>query len=244
MLEVTDIEAGYGAVRIVHGVSLSVPAGVVVGVLGCNGTGKSTLLKCVAGLIAPSAGSIRFDGHDLTGTPAHRLPERGLVLVPQGKDAFGEMTVAENLRMGGYVRRRDRAGLAQDMERALDLLPKLRARYRTPAAALSGGERQMLAIARALVARPRMLLLDEPSAALAPVVVQEIEAILRRLAGDGLTILLVEQNVGLALALCQRVVILRGGRVAHETAVDASVDYAALRSFYLGATTMGAGSAA
>jgi branched-chain amino acid transport system ATP-binding protein len=237
MLRVDNLVAGYGRVRIVDGVSFEVPEGRIVALLGGNGTGKSTTLKAVAGLLAPSGGEIRFAGDRIDGVPAHRLAARGLVLVPQGKEVLAEMSVRENLLVGAYPHRRARRRVAEEFDRVLMMMPRLGERIRSPAGALSGGERQLLGIGRALMGSPRMMLMDEPSAALAPRAVAEITEVVRGLARSGITILLVEQNVGMALALAERLYVLRAGRIAHEAAAGSVTSYDALRRFYLGEPT-------
>jgi branched-chain amino acid transport system ATP-binding protein len=236
VLRVEGLEAGYGRTRILHGVTFHVPERGLVALLGGNGTGKSTTLKAVAGLIRPTAGSVTLAGERIDGVPAERLPGRGLVLVPQGKEVFAAMSVEENLLMGAFHRRRARGGaLAADLDAAYGRFPRLRERRQVPAGMLSGGERQMLAIARALMARPKLLLLDEPSAALAPKVVEEIaDAILALRDQEGLTLRLVEQNVGMALDLADHVYVLRDGRIAFERSIKDGVTMEELREFYLG----------
>jgi branched-chain amino acid transport system ATP-binding protein len=232
MLEVSGLEAGYGRVKILHGVSFSLRQGGLVALLGGNGTGKSTVLKTLAGLVRPMAGSILLNGQPVGGMPAHRLAASGLVLVPQGKDVFGDMSVSENILMGAYHRRADRAGVRADAAAMLERFPRLRDRRHAPAGLLSGGERQMLAIARGLMARPKLLMLDEPSAALSPRMVGEIGAQIRALQADGLTVLLVEQNAAFARSLAEEVHILREGIVAvSRSAID--LDEAMLRALYL-----------
>jgi branched-chain amino acid transport system ATP-binding protein len=235
VLRVEGLEAGYGRTRVLRGVTFDVPERGLVALLGGNGTGKSTVLKAVAGLLRPMAGTISLAGERIDGLPAERLPGRGLVLVPQGKEVFAAMSVEENLLMGAFHRRGARGALAADLESAYARFPRLRERRRLAAGMLSGGERQMLAIARALMARPRLLLLDEPSAALAPKLVEEIgDAILALRDEEGLTLLLVEQNVGMALDLADHIHVLRDGRIAFERAVAEGVDMEELREFYLG----------
>jgi branched-chain amino acid transport system ATP-binding protein len=231
-LVVEGLEAGYGRIQILRGVSFSVRRGGLVALLGGNGTGKSTVLKALAGLVRPTAGTILLDGVPVQGLPAHRLAARGLVLVPQGKDVFARMSVAENILMGAYHRRRDRRAVRSDLEEMLRSFPRLDERRDSPAGLLSGGERQMLAIARGLMARPRLLLLDEPSAALSPRLVGAIGEVLRQLPRHGMTVLLVEQNAAFARDLAEEVHVLREGRVA-LTRRAADLDDAAMRALYL-----------
>lgn len=234
MLKVRDLVAGYGRTRILHGVTLQVPERGLVALLGGNGTGKSTTLKAIAGLLQPEEGEIRLGGERIDGMPAEDLPARGLSLVPQGKEIFAAMSVEENLLMGAFHRRRDRAGVAADRDAVYGRFPRLRERRKVPAGLLSGGERQMLSIGRSLMARPTTLLLDEPSAALAPKVVGEIADAILGLKESGLTLLLVEQNVGMALEIADYVYVIRGGRIAFERAVGSDLALSDLQDFYLG----------
>lgn len=234
MLEVKDIEAGYGLARVLHGISFSVPDNGLTAVLGGNGSGKSTTLKTLAGLLAPSRGEVWLDGRRIDHVPAHQMAAYGLTFVPQGKEVFAGMTVEENIMMGAYHRRREKAQIGRDMDEVYHLFPRLHDRRKALAGLLSGGERQMLSIGRALLAKPRLLLLDEPSAALSPKVVGEIADIIRDLRTKGLSILLVEQNVSMALELADEIHILREGRVAHSCRNGPEVDLASLQQFYLG----------
>jgi branched-chain amino acid transport system ATP-binding protein len=218
MLEVTELTAAYGRLEVLHGIDLEIADGELLAVLGANGAGKTTLLRAVSGLLRPTGGSVRLGGRDVTGLPAERLAGRlagGLAHVPEGRLVFPTLAVEDNLTLGAYARRRDRAAVAADRDRVLELFPRLRERLRQPAGTLSGGEQQMLAVGRGLMARPRLLVLDEPSLGLAPRVVAEIMAVLGRLrAAEGLTILLVEQNVHAAFSVADRVCVLDRGRVA------------------------------
>ena len=209
-MQVRDLAVSYHTIRAVRGVSLDVRAGEVVALLGANGAGKSTLLRAVAGVLRPDRGRIHFDGIDVTGWAAHRVARRGLRLVPEGRGLLARMTVWENLLMGQYARG---AGTARDLEAALERFPVLRQRRGQMASTLSGGEQQMLAIARALVGRPALLMLDEPSLGLAPRLVREIFAVVAQLKRDGVTIVLVEQNARQALAVADRAYILETGQV-------------------------------
>ncbi len=233
MLKLENVVAGYGRTRILHGLSLEVPRGGLVALLGGNGTGKSTCLKAIAGLVTPQDGTVALDGRVINDVAAEDRTAMGLSLVPQGKEIFGGMSVAENLMMGAYHRRRDKAGVAADLEGVYARFPRLKERRRVHAGMLSGGERQMLSIGRALMSRPTMLLLDEPSAALAPRVVEEIAEAILGLRDLGLTLLLVEQNVGMALEVADYLYVIRGGRIAFERAVDDGVGMDELRDFYL-----------
>jgi branched-chain amino acid transport system ATP-binding protein len=210
VLEVEDLSVAYRKVRAVNGVSFTVRPGEVVALLGANGAGKSTLLRAVAGVLVPDAGRVRFEGTDITGWPSHRVARRGLRLVPEGRGLLARMTVWENLLMGQYATT-TRAG--RDLEAALERFPALRPRRGQIASTLSGGEQQMLAIARALVARPRLLMLDEPSLGLAPRLVRQVFAVVAELKREGVTIVLVEQNARQALAVADRAYILETGQV-------------------------------
>jgi branched-chain amino acid transport system ATP-binding protein len=213
MLRVSDLHVRYGSVAALRGVSLEVAAGEAVGLVGPNGAGKSSTLSAIVGLVRPAQGSVVFEGDELTGRAPEAISRRGLALVPEGRQIFGTLTVAENLRLGRAVRGRDPA-FASDVERVLELFPVLARYHGQPAGKLSGGEQQMLAIARALVLRPRLLLLDEPSLGLAPQVVAAVFDVLERLRAEGVTILLVEQVVGRTVAFADRTYVLRNGRIA------------------------------
>lgn len=234
MLKLENIVAGYGRSRILHGLSLDVPSGGLVALLGGNGTGKSTALKSIVGLVAIEEGQVIADGRVINTVPAEERTSLGLSLVPQGKEVFGAMSVAENLLMGAYHRRRDRKGIADDLEGVYERFPRLKERRKVYAGLLSGGERQMLSIGRSLMARPSILLLDEPSAALAPRIVEEISEAILGLRAIGLTLLLVEQNVGMALHIADYIYVIRDGRIAHERAVGGGVEIEELQEFYLG----------
>ncbi len=236
MLEVAGLGAAYGRVHVLRDVSLTVAAGECVTVIGANGAGKSTLLRCVAGLLRPTAGRVTVDGADVTGMAAEKLVRRGVALVPEGRMLFGPMSVAENLRLGAYSRGRAPATeTAADLARVHELFPVLAERASQAAATLSGGEQQMLAVGRALMSRPRLLLLDEPSLGLAPKVIAGIFSALDELRRAGLTILLVEQDARLALRHADRGYVMRTGRVALEgRAADLAADDD-VRLIYLGA---------
>ena len=216
LLEISGLEVRYGAIRALHGLSLSVPAGSIVTLIGANGAGKSTTLRAVSGLVAPSAGSIRFEGREIAGWPAHRIVAAGLAHVPEGRMVFPELTVKENLLMGAYLRR-DRKGIAEDLEWVGEFFPRLRERIAQSAGTLSGGEQQMLAIGRALMGRPRCLMLDEPSLGIAPILTETIFARLQDLNRErGMTLLLVEQNASLALRVSSYAYVLETGAIHLE----------------------------
>jgi len=213
MLDVRHLEVSYGATQVLRDVSFSVAEGSIVALLGGNGSGKTTTLNVLSGLVAPQGGTVTLDGQRIDGLATDRVVALGLVQVPQGREVWGGMTVHDNLTLGA-ARRRDRRAIAADVEDMLVLFPVLRLKQRARAATLSGGEQQMLAIGRALMARPRVLLLDEPSAGLSPLVVGQVVDTVRALHARGLTILLVEQNVGVAAALAERAHLLVNGEIA------------------------------
>lgn len=233
MLEVDGLTAAYGRIEVLHEVSLHVGEGEIVAILGANGAGKTTLMKTVAGVHPAASGRLRLAGEDVTATPARARVRRGLALVPEGRQVFGPLSVADNLALGAF----GRGGPdAEDIAAAHALFPILRERRRLAAGSLSGGQQQMLALARALMARPKLLLLDEPSMGLAPVVTQEIfAAIAQRHARGGLTVLLVEQNVSAALSLAHRAYVLETGRVVAQGKSGALRDDPAIQRAFLGA---------
>jgi branched-chain amino acid transport system ATP-binding protein len=232
MLKIDGLHVSYGKIAAVKGVSIAVGDGEIVALIGPNGAGKSSLLKTIAGLLRCARGSILFDGQPIANRPAAEVTRQGLALVLEGRSTLRQMTVRENLVLGGYVRS-DHAAIAADIDRMLDRFPILRERLNQRAGTLSGGEQQMLVIARALISRPRLLMLDEPSLGLAPLVVAEIFKIIRELNGeDGITILLVEQNANQALQLADRAYVLEMGKVVLEGAELASD--VRVREAYLG----------
>ena len=234
MLDIEGLVTTYGAVRALDGVDLSVRAGGITAVLGANGAGKTTLLRTVGGLVRPRSGRVRLDGRDVSGRPPEELVRLGLGHVPEGRGIVTELTVEENLRLGGLWRR-DRAGLRRGLEEVYGLFPPLGGRRGRAAETLSGGERQMLALGRALMSRPRLLLLDEPSLGLAPRVAAQIMAVLRRLRDEsGLTVVLVEQNARSALSIADHGVVLSLGRVVAAEPADALAADERLRHAYLG----------
>jgi branched-chain amino acid transport system ATP-binding protein len=235
LLTVAELRVNYGAVAAIRGVTLNVTAGEVVALLGANGAGKSTLLRTVSGLTRPRAGRILLAGEAIHRLPPARIVRLGVAHCPEGRRVFGTLTVAENLRLGAAARV-DRAGVAADRERIYAMFPILGERRTQPAGTLSGGEQQMLALGRALMARPRVLLLDEPSLGLAPLLVRQIFRTLAELKADGVTMLLVEQNINLALDLADRAYVLRTGEVSLAgSAADLKADYEAVAAAYLGA---------
>jgi branched-chain amino acid transport system ATP-binding protein len=231
MLEVEDLSTDYGPVRAVDSVSLSVPRGQVIAVLGANGAGKTSLLRTISGLVPASAGRVSLDGQDITTLSVEAIVRKGLAHVPEGRGVIAELTVEENLRLGGLWRGREAAPLSE----IYDLFPRLRERVHQPASRLSGGERQMLSIGRALVGRPRALLLDEPSLGLAPLLVAQIMGLVRRLADTlGLAVLLVEQNARSALSVSDEAVVLNLGKVVAQGKASELAADEKLRHAYLG----------
>jgi len=233
LLEVRGLEVAYGGIKAVKGVDLEVGEGELVTLIGANGAGKTTTLKALAGLIRPAAGRIHYNGREITARPAYELVRQGLALVPEGRGVFGRLTVEENLAMGAYSRR-DRARIAADLDRVYELLPRLAERRRQHGGTLSGGEQQMLAIGRALMSRPRMLLLDEPSMGLAPQMVQKIFETIRTIAAEGVTLLLVEQNAKLALEACHRGYVMESGSIALADSAPRLLANPQVRQAYLG----------
>jgi branched-chain amino acid transport system ATP-binding protein len=233
MLEVQHLNVSYGVTEVLRDVSFTVPARSIVALLGGNGSGKTTTLNVLSGLLAPRGGAISFEGRPIEALPIHEVVKRGIVQVPQGREVWSGMTVRDNLDLGATTQR-DRRAAKADVEEVFALFPVLRDRQARKAGTLSGGEQQMLAIGRALMARPRLLLMDEPSAGLAPVVVQAMVAAIQRLHARGLTILLVEPNVGVAAALAQDAHVLMNGEIALSApAADLLRNHDVLRS-YLG----------
>jgi len=234
LLEVKGLEAGYGGIRAVKGIDLEVREGELVCLIGANGVGKSTTLCAVCGLLPARAGSVRYGGADIAGVAIHDLPRRGLVMVPEGRGIFPQLTVEENLAMGAYTR--DDAGIAEDVERRYETFPRLKERRTQVAGTLSGGEQQMLAMGRALMARPKLLLLDEPSMGLAPRLVAKIFDIVREIASQGVTILLVEQNARLALEVADRGYVMESGNITLAGEAKGLLENPKVREAYLGET--------
>ena len=232
LLDVSDLNAGYGLVPVLRGIDMSVAPGEVIAVLGANGAGKSTLNKILSGLMPPWSGTVRFDGQDTTGHDAARMVEAGLVHVPEGRRIFPNLNVRENLELGGC--RRGRQHRARNLERAFAIFPRLKERTHQLAGTLSGGEQQMLAIGRGLMADPKLLILDEPSLGLSPLLVEEMFGLVERIRNEGPGILLVEQNVVQSLAIATRAYLLENGAITLEGAADALLDNPQLKKTYLG----------
>jgi branched-chain amino acid transport system ATP-binding protein len=232
LLAIEGLRAGYGAAEILRGIDVTVGVGEVVAVLGSNGVGKSTLNNNVSGIFRPFGGRIRFDGTDITGADPTRIVAMGLIQVPEGRRVFPNLTVRENLELGSY--RRGRAARARNLDRVTTIFPRLRERAGQFAATLSGGEQQMLAIGRGLMAEPRLLILDEPSLGLSPLLVEEMFRLIQSINADGLSILLVEQNVVQSLAVAHRAYVIEQGRIALSEPAGALIDDPSLRRSYLG----------
>ena len=233
LLEIEKLDVHYGGIHALKGVSLKVDKGEVVTLIGANGAGKTTTLRAISGLVKPSAGSVKFGGETITNVAAHTIVQRGLVHAPEGRGIFSNMTVDENLQIGAFLRK-DGAGIRKDREHALSLFPRLKERLQQNAGTLSGGEQQMLAIARALMSRPKLLLLDEPSLGLAPQIVALIFKIVKTIAADGTTILLVEQNAHMALGVASRAYVLEVGQIVLDGPAQQLAKDDKIRKAYLG----------
>jgi branched-chain amino acid transport system ATP-binding protein len=233
LLEVKNLHVAYGGIRAVKGVSLTVAAGELVALIGANGAGKSTTLKTLAGLLRSASGDIDYDGASIVGTPPYGLIRKGLALVPEGRGVFSRLTVEENLAMGAYYRN-DHAEIAKDLQRVYRLFDRLHERRAQKAGTLSGGEQQMLAIGRALMGRPKLLLLDEPSMGLSPIMVQKIFDTIRQISAEGVTLLLVEQNAKLALEVSSRGYVMDSGSITLHDSAQALLDNPKVREAYLG----------
>jgi branched-chain amino acid transport system ATP-binding protein len=233
MLELRGVQAGYGRIQALREVTLSVGAGEIVTLVGANGAGKSTTLMAVCGVVPAQGGEILFEGESLRNLSPDAIVGRGIVQVPEGRRIFARMSVLENLELGAYLRR-DTAGIRRDLDHVMELFPILAARRRQPGGTLSGGEQQMLAISRALMARPRLLLLDEPSLGLAPLVIRQIFAIIRRINAEGTTVFLVEQNANQALKLAHRGYVLENGRTVLSDTAERLLINEDVKRAYLG----------
>jgi branched-chain amino acid transport system ATP-binding protein len=234
LLAVENLSVFYGSIQALRGIALRVEAGEIVTLIGGNGAGKSTTLRTISGLLSPKRGSVQFDGREIQGWPPHRIVQSGLVQVPEGREIFANLTVEENLQIASYTRK-DRAAIRRDRDRALELFPRVRERLRQLAGTLSGGEQQTLAIARALVAQPKLLMLDEPSLGLAPQVVRSIFQVIREINREGTTILLVEQNANMALHVANRAYVIEVGEIRMEGPAAELAASDEVRKAYLGA---------
>lgn len=233
MLKIDNIDVYYGAIHALKGISLEVKEGEIVTLIGANGAGKSTTLRTISGLLKPKTGSITFLGQDIAGVRAHEIVKKGISQVPEGRRVFAEMTVMENLDLGAFVRK-DKAGIQQDLKHVFELFPRLEERKNQSAGTLSGGEQQMLAMGRALMSRPKLLLLDEPSMGLAPLLIKEIFNIIVDINKSGTTVLLVEQNANMALSIANRAYVLETGRITLAGSAKELAASEDVRKAYLG----------
>ena len=233
MLRVEDINVYYGAIHAIKGISLNVPDGEIVALIGSNGAGKSTTLRTISGLMKPKTGRIIYEDRDISGMPAHKIVSLGLCQVPEGRHVFANMTVMENLELGAYLRK-DKDGIAKDLEDVFNKFPRLLERKNQLSGTLSGGEQQMLAMGRALMSRPKLLLLDEPSMGLAPLLVTEIFNIIKEINASGTTVLLVEQNANMALSIADKAYVLETGRITLSGTAQELASSEAVRKAYLG----------
>jgi branched-chain amino acid transport system ATP-binding protein len=233
LLEVKELVVRYGGIEAVKGINLHIHQGELVTLIGANGAGKTSTLNALAGLLKPASGEIRFEGELLNSSPIHQLIQRGLALVPEGRGVFPRLTVEENLAMGAYARK-DKPGMRADLNEVFESFPRLQERRQQKAGTLSGGEQQMLAIGRALMGRPKLLLLDEPSMGLAPLMVQTIFSVIQRVAKEGMTVFLVEQNARLALQAAQRAYVMEGGMIRFNASANECLNDPRVRLAYLG----------
>ena len=232
-LEIKDLYVSYGGIRALKGIDLTVEEGQIVTLIGANGAGKSTTLRAISGLQKPQSGSILYGGEELVGLPAKEIVRRGIIHVPEGRRVFPDMTVAENLKIGAFLRK-DKDGIASDIDYVYSLFPRLKERSWQPAGTLSGGEQQMLAVGRALMSRPKVLMMDEPSLGLAPLIVKDIFSIIRRVNADGITVLLIEQNANAALRIADYGYVLETGVIALTGTGEELLRNESVREAYLG----------
>lgn len=235
MLEIKDVEVFYGVIQAIKGVSFQVNEGEVIALIGANGAGKTTILHSITGLIAPKKGQIIFEGQDITTTPAHKIVSMGMAHVPEGRRVFAQLTVLENLKMGAFTRK-DKEEVEESLIRVYKRFPRLEERKNQMAGTLSGGEQQMLAICRGLMAKPKVLMLDEPSLGLAPVVVNEVFQNIQRIKAEGITIILVEQNAKKSLSICDYAYVIENGFVSMEGTGKEMLENEQVAAAYLGST--------
>lgn len=233
MLTIKDLEVYYGVIQAIKGVSFEVNQGEVIALIGANGAGKTTILHTITGLISPKKGSVEFEGHELTKLPAHKIVSLGMAHVPEGRRVFADLSVYENLRMGAYTRK-DKGEIEETLEKVYDRFPRLKERRNQMAGTLSGGEQQMLAMGRALMSKPKILLMDEPSMGLSPIMVNEIFSIIQEVSDSGTTVLLVEQNAKKALAIADRGYVLETGKIVLEGKASDLLNDDAIKKAYLG----------
>ena len=235
LLQVQDLVVSYGGIEALKGISFSVEEGQIVTLIGANGAGKSTALRAITGIAPVKSGTVFYQGQDITGKDTQKIVEQGIALVPEGRRVFPNLTVLENLKIGAYMRK-DTAQIAQDVEYVYSLFPRLKERSWQMAGTLSGGEQQMLAVGRALMTRPRIMMMDEPSLGLAPLVVKDIFSIIKRLSGEGITILLIEQNANAALHTAHYAYVMETGRITLEGTGEALLQDTSVQEAYLGKT--------
>ncbi len=233
MISVKDLYVSYGGIKALNGISFDVPDGKIVTLIGANGAGKSTTLRTITGLVKPDSGDIMFEGHNIVGQPTYKTIEEGISLAPEGRHMFPDMTVLENLRIGAYLRT-DEDGIKADIEWVYTLFPRLQERSWQQAGTLSGGEQQMLAVGRALMSRPKLMMMDEPSLGLAPIIVQEIFSIIKKINSEGVTILLIEQNANMALRTADYAYVLQTGNIIMEGTGKELLANEEIRTAYLG----------
>ena len=233
MLKVRDLVVAYGGIEALKGISIDVPDGQIVTLIGANGAGKSTLLRTIMGLVKPQSGTVEYNGETINGLNSQRIVSRGITLVPEGRRVFPNLTVLENLRIGAYLRK-DEDGIAKDIKRIYELFPRLEERHWQMAGTLSGGEQQMLALGRALMSRPKIMMMDEPSLGLAPLVIKDIFSIIRRINESGTTVLLVEQNANMALKVAHHAYVLETGRIKMEGGGKELLENEEIKEAYLG----------
>ena len=233
LLEVKDLRVSYGGIEALRGISFSVEEGQIVTLIGANGAGKSTTLRTISGLVKAKSGSITYEGHNILGTDAQKVVQRGIALVPEGRRVFPNLTVLENLRIGAYLRK-DEAAIRDDLERVFTLFPRLKERTWQLAGTLSGGEQQMLAVGRAMMTRPKLMMMDEPSLGLAPLVVKDIFGIIHQLSAQGITILLIEQNANAALHAAHYGYVLQTGSIILQDTGEALLTNQSVQEAYLG----------
>ena len=237
MLTISNLHAAYGKVEVLHGISMDVPKGKVVTLIGSNGAGKTTTMRAISGMIKPKGGEVTLGGKNITGLDSHRIARYGLAHSPEGRRVFATMSVTDNLLLGAFprfTRARPKGDIAHDLERALELFPRLKERQTQLAGTLSGGEQQMLAMARALMSHPKLLLLDEPSMGLSPIMVEKIFEVIRNVSAQGITILLVEQNAKLALQAAHRGYVMESGLITMEGQAQQMLDDPRVKAAYLG----------
>ncbi len=235
ILEIKDLVVSYGGIEAVKGISFSVPKGEIVTLIGANGAGKSTILKTVAGIVKPKNASILFEGEEISGKTPDFIVSKGVTLVPEGRRVFPNLTVSENLKIGAYLRK-DKQGIQKDTEHVYELFPRLKERSWQLAGTLSGGEQQMLAVARALMSSPKLIMMDEPSLGLAPLVVQDIFSIIRQINNEGITVLLIEQNANMALKTANKAYVMETGRITMEGTGEELLANETIKEAYLGKT--------